>query len=72
MPITVYKCEKCGAVYNDERDAEGCEREHFCFEVFTPENVDAECTFGWGEIYPSEIEIRKNGKLVALYTKVSV
>ncbi len=70
MPITVYKCSKCGAVYSDERDAGACEGEHFNLEVSSPEKVNVSCSYEWGEIYPSGIVLKVNGRLAAIYKRV--
>lgn len=35
MARTVYRCEACGTVYSDVRDAESCERSHKRVEIIT-------------------------------------
>lgn len=53
MPVNLYKCEKCGTVFDDEDKCLACEREH----ANTEKTMRVEWIWSKGRKYPVKVKI---------------
>jgi hypothetical protein len=76
MSTAVYRCDMCGAIFENENLAEKCENNHVEMEFILPIGTDEKefcikCQYNERLEYPSEIVVKKNENIQAIYKLIT-